>query len=102
MLARQTLNEIRPNSAEVQKVIRLIEYLTRLASLRAKIIRDIEEYQKALWIQDVPRQKGCFAQPWSGGEEHDPDLWVAGPTRREPGPPTVSSLCQDRVDLESL
>src|SRR3954471_13303030 len=98
MLARQTLNEIRPNSAEGQKVIRLIENLTRLASLRAKIIREIEEYHKALWIQDVPRQKGCFAQPSSGGEEHDPDLWVEVQTRREPGLPRVPVLCKDWVD----
>ena len=44
------------------KVTRLVEYLIRLASLRTKIIRDVREYQNVFWINEIPKQKGCFTQ----------------------------------------
>jgi hypothetical protein len=32
------------------KAIRLIDYLTELALLRSKIVRDISAYQSVLWL----------------------------------------------------
>ncbi len=38
------------------KALRLINYLSELARLRSKIIRDINEYQKVLWVHEIPRE----------------------------------------------
>ena len=42
---------------EPSKVIRLVEYLTRLAQLRTRIIRNVSEFQNVLWIKDIPKQQ---------------------------------------------
>ena len=52
------MNETRTNSAETQKVTRLVDYLTRLTSLRSKIIRSVDEYENVLWLKDIPEQNG--------------------------------------------
>lgn len=102
MATREPLNDLRTDSAETQKVIRLVDYLTRLASLRTKIIRDIDEYQNVLWVKDVPQQKGCFTQAWGPDEEYEPDDWLEVQNRREPELPVVPVQCKDWVDKPSL
>jgi len=39
------------------RAIRLVDYLTRLAYLRATTIRDVEEYSQILWIHEIPQEK---------------------------------------------
>ncbi len=90
------------SSAEESKVIRLVEYLIRLASLRTKTIRDVDEYQSVLWIKDVPKQKGCFTQAWGRDEDFGPDVWIEVRNQREPKLPSVPPVCQDWTDKSSL
>lgn len=90
------------DSAEKSKVIRLVDYLTRLASLRTKIIRDVSEYQNVLWIKDIPRQKGCFTQAWGRDEDFDSDVWIEVETQREPELPSAPVSCKDWIDKSSL
>lgn len=89
-------------SPEIQKASRLVDYLTRLTLLRSKLIRDIEEYEKVLWISDVPHERGCFTQAWGRDEEHEPDEWLEVQNRREPELPSVPPLCKDWVNLSAL
>lgn len=96
------MNNSLSDSPPKKKVIRLVEYLTRLASLRTKIIRTIDEYQNVLWINSVPHQKGCFTQAWGRNEEYDSDVWIEIQTRREPELPVVPNQCKDWIDLPSL
>ena len=96
------MNKPRTNSAETQKAVRLVDYLTRLASLRSKVIRKIDEYQKVLWVEDVPKQTGCFTQAWGRNEDYDSEVWVEVQTRREPELPSIPPLCQDWVEMPSL
>ena len=76
------LNNQQGHSPETQKVVRLVDYLLRLATLRTKLIRDVEEYDKVLWVSDVPHERGCFTQAWGRDEEHDPDEWLEVQSRR--------------------
>ena len=87
---------------ETQKAVRLVDYLLRLATLRTKLIRDIAEYEKVIWVSDVPHEQGCFTQAWGCDEEHDPDEWLEVRNRREPELPAVSPQCKDWVNLRSL
>jgi hypothetical protein len=51
------------DNKNTDKIIRLIEYLTALARINAKIVRTLDEYRKALWIHDIPNEpKYCFTQ----------------------------------------
>lgn len=90
------------HSPETQKVIRLVNFLTRLALLRTKLIRDIDEYEKVLWISDVPHERGCFTQAWGRNEEHEPDEWLEVQNRRETELPAAPPLCKDWVSPSAL
>ncbi len=81
-----------------EKAVRLVDYLLRLATLRAKLIRDIDEYEKILWVSNVPHERGCFAQAWGRDEEHEPDEWLEVENQREPELPAVPALCKDWVN----
>ncbi|MGQ9663459.1 MAG: AAA domain-containing protein, partial [Kiritimatiellia bacterium] len=85
-----------------EKAVRLVDYLLRLANLRAKLIRDIAEYEKVLWLSDIPHEGGCFTQAWGRDEEHEPDEWLEVQNRREPELPAVPAQCRDWVSLPSL
>jgi very-short-patch-repair endonuclease len=84
------------------KAIRLIDYLMRLASLRTKIIRDVNEYAQVLWFDQIPREKGCFSRSWGEDEEYSDDVWIEVKTTREPELPEVPLICRDWVNRESL
>lgn len=87
---------------KMQKAVRLVDYLLRLGSLRTRLIRDVDEYVKVLWLANVPHERGCFTQAWGRDEEHEPDEWLEVQNRREPELPTVPILCEDWVDLAAL
>jgi len=84
------------------KAIRLIEYLTRVASLRAKIIRDLSDYSQILWIHEIPKEKGCYTQAWGPNEEYDKDIWIEIQTSHEPELPRVPEVCFDWVNRNTL
>ena len=84
------------------KAIRLIEYLTRVASLRAKIIRDVSDCPQTLWLHEIPKEKGCFSQAWGTDEEYDQDIWIEIQTSHEPELPRVPEVCLDWVNRNTL
>ena len=86
------------------KIIRLVEYLTSLARINAKIIRTLDEYRKILWIHDIPNEpKYCFTQAWGQEEEeHDTDVWIEIKKFPEPELPKIPEKCADWVKWETL
>jgi hypothetical protein len=96
------LSDQQAHSPETQKVIRLADYLLRLATLRTKLIRDIAEYEKILWVSSVPHERGCFTQAWGRDEEHESDEWLEMQNRREPELPAVPPPCKDWVNLSEI
>ncbi|MBI1745767.1 MAG: AAA family ATPase [Acidobacteria bacterium] len=102
MQAGDLLNDQQTHSPVIQKVVRLVDYLTRLTLLRSKLVRDIDEYEKVLWIGSVPHEGGCFTQAWGRDEEHDPDEWLEVQSRREPELPTVPAQCKEWLNHQAL
>ena len=102
MTLENNLDAIKTESPERAKVIRLVDYLTRLASLRTKTIRDIADYERTLWISSIPHEKGCFTQAWGRDEEFDSDIWAEVQNQREPELPSVPEKCEDWVERSSL
>ena len=84
------------------KAIRLIEYLTRVASIRAKIVRNVAEYSLMLWLHEIPQEKGCFTQAWGQDEEYDQDIWIEIQTRHEPELPSIPKVCRDWVNRNTI
>ena len=80
----------------------MVDYLLRLATIRTKLIRDIAEYEKVLWISDVPRERGCFTQAWGRDDEHDLDEWLEVQNRPEPELPAVPAQCKEWVNHQAL
>lgn len=85
-----------------EKIVRLIQYLLRLATLRSKLIRDIGNYEKSLWISSVPNEQGCFTQAWGSDEEHESDEWIVVKNPQEPALPAVPVQCTDWVNQAAL
>lgn len=102
METRDVLNNQQPYDPETHKVARLVDYLLRLATLRTKLIRDIGDYEKVLWLSSVPHERGCFTQAWGRDEEHEPDEWLEVQNRREPELPAVPAQCKDWVNSAAL
>ncbi len=102
MTLETNLDTIKADCPERSKIIRLVDYLTRLASLRTKTIRDIADYERTLWIADIPCEKGCFTLAWGRDEEFEPDVWVEVQNQREPELPGVPEKCEDWVERSSL
>lgn len=90
---------LNPNT---QKVVRLVDYLLRLATLRTNPIREIVEYQKVVWVSNIPRERGCFTRAWGRDEEYEPDEWIQIQNRREPELPAIPARCEEWVDRSSL
>lgn len=86
----------------VQKVLRLLQYLLKLASLRAKLIRTIDAYEDVLWVSDVPHERLCFTQAWGRDTDHDPDVWLEVQHSVEPALPAVPALCEGWVNLPTI
>ena len=85
-----------------EKVGRLIDYLEKLSSLYRNSIRDINNYEKVLWMSDVPREKFCFTQAWGRNEEYEEDVWLEVKNWSEPRLPAVPEQCRDWVDESTL
>lgn len=85
-----------------EKTVRLVEYLQRVATLRSKLIRDITEYEKILWISSIPHERGCFTRAWGRDDDHEPDEWIEVQNQREPGLPAVPAQCKDWVESDVL
>ena len=79
------------------KALRLIDYLTELARLRSKIIREIRQYQSVLWIDEIPRELNyCFTQAWGAkaNEEFDEDIWIEVKKYDEPILDEIPVICE--------
>ena len=85
-------------SAERDKAIRLVDYLTRIAQLRSKVVRNVDDYESVLWLNDVPNQKECYTQAWGRDENHDSDIWVEIRRPVKPELPNIPDVCKDWVN----
>jgi len=83
--------------------LRLIDYLTELARLRSKIVRDLREYRTVLWIHEIPHdQDHCFTQAWGPSEEYYEDVWMEITKYDEPVLDEVPNICKKWVDYSTL
>jgi very-short-patch-repair endonuclease len=95
-------NEKLLNSAGRDKILRLVDFLSALSHLSAKIIRSIDEYHRKMWVYEIPREKNCYTRVWGANEEHSDDIWIEIKKFPEPPLPKVPEKCRDWIDHSTL
>ncbi len=90
------------DAGQRDKAIRLLDYLLKVAALRSTPIRDVEQYEKVLWLSKVPRDRGCYTQAWGDDQGKGRDEWLEVQNRREPSLPPIPSCCSGWVDESAL
>lgn len=85
-----------------EKVVRMVDYLLKLANLRTRLVHDIGDYEKVLWISSIPRERGCFTQAWGNDEDRDTDEWLEIQSQPEPKLPSVPDSCEEWVNKSVL
>ena len=85
------------------KVVRLLDFLSKLATLKGKIVRDVKEYDNVLWLSEIPRDnKFCYTKAWGIANEIDEDNWIEIQKYPEPRVPVPPDICTDWIDSEQL
>lgn len=85
-----------------EKAVRLVEYLIRITNLQRNLVKSTDNYQQVLWLQDIPKLKGCFAQVWGQNNEDDDTIWLEVQTRREPPLTRIPNICRNWIDVNIL
>jgi len=87
-----------------ERALRLFKYLRGLSEIRSKTIRDLSNYEKVLWLGEIPKQAGCFCVAWNDETGNElPEVWieVEQPKPRVPCP-ALSAPLRRWVEQESL
>lgn len=67
-----------------------------------KLIRNVSEYEKLLWISDIPQDTKCFTQAWGRNESYGATEWIIIEKADEPQLPTPPSPCNDWFNQADL
>ena len=79
--------------------IRLFTFLKELTELRSRTIRSFEQYDKVIWLREVPRNPGCHCIAWRAlPDEELSDVWVEVRQPRFKKVPELPALLKDWVD----
>lgn len=85
------------------RAIRLIDYLIEIARLRSRIVREIDDYHRVLWLHEIPDEpKCCFTQAWGTNKEYDEDIWIEIKKYNEPILDEVPEICKKWVNESTL
>ena len=86
------------------RAIRLFTFLRELTELRTKTIRTVDQYDKVLWFNKIPREQGwCYSAAWGPVEnEKQSDVWLEVKKPRLKAPPKVPSLLEPWLDLQGV
>ncbi len=71
------MEEPKEDSDRKSKAIRLVEFLSRIAQLRTKLVRDLSDYTRVFWIDDIPKNnRACFTRAWGADDHVESDVWI--------------------------
>lgn len=75
------------NDTTRDRAVRLFTFLKELSELQTKTIRRLSEYEKVLWLADIPHQPQCRCAVWFNEPEKDQETWVRIERPRLSSPP---------------
>lgn len=97
---RQNTNEKRS-----EKLSRLIKYLQRLATLKTKIIRNVEEYPYIIWLYEIDeiKHKKCCSSKFLNNEDPESDVLLeVGYVKKPPIPEQLKSFINYNLEGEII
>lgn len=59
-----------------EPAIRLFRFLKELTELRTKTIRTLDNYEKVLWLEEIPHEEGCYCAVWRENIDEAADNWI--------------------------
>jgi superfamily I DNA and/or RNA helicase len=83
------------------RAIRLFRFLKELTELRIKTIRTLENYE-VLWLNDIPREEGCFCTAWPGISNVSEENWVEVEKPRLFPPPHLPEELKPWLDPKQI
>jgi len=84
------------------KAIRLFRYLSALAELRAKTVRDVASHEAVFWFSELPCEKECYTPAWDGEEATDEENWLRIDKPVKPALPQPPAECEHWFNTASL
>ena len=60
MASEKNSSTVEEEDLEVTKAKNLFRFLAEVKKLSSPAIKDYESYDQVVWINDIPREKGCF------------------------------------------
>jgi hypothetical protein len=75
------------------RAVRLFKFLRELALLKSKIVRDISEYEKVVWFDDVPQYKNCLSALSPESDKLQDSTWLEIKQSPEPKRPAIPLSC---------
>lgn len=81
------------------QAIRLFTFLRELVALQSKTVRTIDQYEKVLWFNNVPRESGCHCIAWGQVEgDEESEVWIEIRKPRLKSPPVVPEVLKPWLD----
>ena len=77
-----------------EKTERLFTYLKELSLLRSPLIRDLQQYENFLFLNEIPNEPDCLSPLIDNAK----DLWIEIKKPIKPQFPTVPKLLLDWLD----
>lgn len=56
--------------------VRLFTFLKELSELQTKTTRRVDQYEKVLWLKDIPHEPQCRCAAWFSEPEKDQETWL--------------------------
>lgn len=85
-----------------QRAIKLFQYLSALAELREKAVRDYDSYESTFSFHDLPKEPECFTVAWDTTEHADEDSWLWIKKPKKPPLPQPPGSCKWWYAAKSL
>lgn len=93
------LEETGSNDKLVANAKNVFRYLAEVKALQSPIIRDFKEYESLIWLDEVPREEGCFCEAWGllgePAEDDGSGSWLSVKKPKLTSPPELP----DGIDL---
>jgi len=87
---------------ELEKAVKLHQYLHSLVRLRSKVVLDTSQYIDILWLHKIPHQSLCHCIVWDYLKEEGDPIWVEIKRPILPKVPHVPDECLDWIEFKTL
>src|SRR6516162_3480511 len=83
------------------KALRLARYLKEFVGLRSTTVYDVNKYESALWLGDMPREPDCQSPAWNDAFAPS-DPWLVVHKQQFPKPPVPPEVILPWIDQPAL